>query len=283
MGTYTNQAKLVYNGMTTTSNTAYGEVTDVLSVTKKAVYGGYSAGDKVTYLIVMTNSGSLPITKLTITDDMGDYLWAGKTLYPLTYIKGSVILYKNGVIQTAPTLEEGPPLIFKNISVPAKGNVTIVYQAQTTEWAPLGKTAAIHNTAVVTGGGLYRDIIAESRLAMEEKAMLTVIKSISPIPVAENTRVTYTFTIENNGTKAADSASKVTIEDIFDPKLSDLEVSFNKIKLTKDTDYTYDVNSGLFKVKENIITVPEAEYFQDNTGAWYVEPAVRVLIVTGII
>lgn len=283
MAKFTNQARLAYNGTVVTSNIARGEITDVLSVVKRTVYGGYSAGGKITYLISIVNTGAVPFTNLMVMDDLGSYRWRGNSLYPLTYVTGSIILYKNGALQSAPTVIEDHPMIINNISVPAKGSVVIVYQTQTTEWAPLGKTGTITNSVTVTGAELYKPVVAESYAAAEDDAILSVVKSIFPIPVMENTRVTYTFTIENTGAKPANAASKVVIEDTFDPKLSNLEVSYNKIAMAENIDYTYDSDSGVFKVKEGIIVIPEAEFYQDISGRWRTLPTVRVLTVTGII
>ena len=51
MAIFTNQATLTYNGVSTNSNVAFGEILDVLSVTKTAVEGSYAQGDNVTYVV----------------------------------------------------------------------------------------------------------------------------------------------------------------------------------------------------------------------------------------
>lgn len=53
MAIFSNQATLTYNGNSTNSNIAYGEVLDVLSATKTAVEGSYIPGGVVTYAVTL--------------------------------------------------------------------------------------------------------------------------------------------------------------------------------------------------------------------------------------
>ena len=48
MAIFSNQATLTYNGNFTNSNIAYGEILDVLAVTKTVVEGSYTPGTLVT-------------------------------------------------------------------------------------------------------------------------------------------------------------------------------------------------------------------------------------------
>jgi uncharacterized repeat protein (TIGR01451 family) len=110
MAIFSNQATLVYNGNTTNSNIAYGEILDVLAATKTAVEGTYTPGALVTYVVTLRNTGSAPLTGLTVTDDLGGYAFNGSTVYPLTYEAGSAVLFVNGVPQAAPAVTVEPPL-----------------------------------------------------------------------------------------------------------------------------------------------------------------------------
>ena len=56
------------------------------------------------------NSGAAALTGLTLNDNLGAYAYNTSTLYPLTYIDGSIQYYINGVLQAAPTATAGPPL-----------------------------------------------------------------------------------------------------------------------------------------------------------------------------
>ena len=126
MGIFSNQATLTYNGNSTNSNIAYGELLDVLEATKTAIGEGYTPGEIVTYVVTLRNTEAMPVTNLTITDDLGAFFLGGNTVYPLTYVTGTAALFVDGVLQAAPTVIAGPPFVISGISVPAQGNVVIV-------------------------------------------------------------------------------------------------------------------------------------------------------------
>ena len=84
MAIFSNQATLTYNGNSTNSNIAYGEILDLLAVTKTAVEGSYTPGTLVTYVITLRNTGNTQLTGLTVTDNLGGYDLTGTTVYPLT-------------------------------------------------------------------------------------------------------------------------------------------------------------------------------------------------------
>ena len=90
MATFTNQATLTYNGQTTTSNVTVGELTETLTAAKTAVVPTYGTDGRVTYILSLVNSGTAPLTGLTITDDLGGYVFNAGTVYPLSYTAGSV-------------------------------------------------------------------------------------------------------------------------------------------------------------------------------------------------
>jgi uncharacterized repeat protein (TIGR01451 family) len=70
MAIFSNQATLTYNGSSTNSNIAYGEILDVLAATKTAIGGTYVPGTPVTYVVTLRNTGSAALTGLTVTDDL---------------------------------------------------------------------------------------------------------------------------------------------------------------------------------------------------------------------
>ena len=126
MATFTNQATLTYNGQTTTSNVTVGELTETLTAAKTAVVPTYGTDGRVTYILSLVNSGTAPLTGLTITDDLGGYAFNAGTVYPLSYTAGSVRYYQNGVLQAAPAVTAGPPLTFTGITVPATKNHSVM-------------------------------------------------------------------------------------------------------------------------------------------------------------
>ena len=151
MARFTNQAQLRYGNAVTNSNVAVGEILEVLSATKTAVKTTYGQNDTVTYIISIVNSGATAFNGLTLTDDLGAYTFGTGTVTPLTYIPGTINYYINGTLQTAPTVEAGPPLTVSGISVPANGNATIIYETAVNEFAPFATGSDVVNTARITG------------------------------------------------------------------------------------------------------------------------------------
>ncbi len=284
MAQFTNQAQLSYNDAIINSNIAVGEILKVLSATKTAVMNDYTQNDDVTYVISVVNSGNTPVSGVTVTDNLGAYPFGDTTLYPLTYVEGSARLYINGVLQAAPTVTAGPPLVFSGISIPAGGNMILIYEADVNAFAPLGSEDSIVNTATITGTNLPSTLTVSETVTPQSEPLLSITKSISPVPVAENGTVTYTFVIQNQGNAPADVAANVTLTDTFDPILSNLVVQLNGVELAQGTGYTYAITEGDFATVPGVITVPAATFTQDaETGAWIITPGVATLTVTGTV
>lgn len=283
MARFTNYATLSYNGGTKESNTVIGELLETLAATKTAVMNDYTAEDDVTYVISLVNSGTTAMTGLTVTDDLGGYLLNEQTLYPLAYTEGSLRYYVNGVLQTAPTVTAGPPLVISGINIPAGGNAILIYEATVTNYAPLGVEATITNKAVVTGQGIPEPLTAEETIGMETRADLNISKAICPAAVTENGQLTYTFVIENMGNTEAGGAEQVTVTDTFNPKLNAIAVTLNGTAWIEGTNYTYNADTGVFATIAGQITVPAATYTQNENGTWTVKPGVATLVVSGTV
>ena len=284
MAIFSNQATLSYNGTSTNSNIAYGEILEVLTATKTAIEGTYQPGELVTYVITLRNTGAAPLTNLTITDDLGGYPFNGTTLYPLTYEANSAALFIDGVPQAAPTVTAGPPLVFSGITIPAGADAVLVYQARANSFADPGIDGTIVNTITVTGGGLTAPITATATVTSEAGADLTITKSISPAQVVDNDRVTYTFLIQNFGTTPLVATDNAVVTDTFNPILTNLAVTFNGTPWTQGVQYSYSETTGQFATVPTFITVPAATVTQDPvTGAYSITPGTATLTVTGTI
>ena len=283
MALFTNQASLSYNNITVNSNVATGELLEVLSAEKTAVLDQYIAGDKITYVFSTVNSGPTALNNLTFTDDLGTFTEGTLTLTPLTYLDGSFQYYVNGVLQTAPvTVTPGPPLTVTGISIPAGGNALLIYEATVNGFAPLDVGATVVNTATLAENTV--SATAQETVTATEQPNLTITKSISPDTVTENSRVTYTFVIQNYGNRAVVATDNAAVTDTFDPILGDLAVAYNGTTWTPTTNYTYDAATGLFQTVPGQITVPAATYTRDPvTGAVVTTPGVGVLTVVGTI
>lgn len=284
MATFYNQAILSYNNNVTNSNIVTGELLEVLSATKNAVPESYSAGDDITYIVSIVNSGSVAYTGLTLTDNLGAYEFGEETVTPLTYEEGTVRYYVNGEFRPAPTVTAGPPLVISGISVPANGNAIIVYSARVNSYAPLVTDSTITNIVTIGGGGITTPITAEEEITTTSEANLSITKSINPTSVVENGEITYTFVIQNLGNAPADVGDNVILTDIFDPILEISSVTFNGVNWNSPAQYTYDEETGLFSTVSGAITVPAATFTQnEETGVWSATPGISVLTVTGTV
>ena len=283
MAAFTNRATLSYNGVTAVSNVVTGEIVGALTATKTALTEEYSAGDTLTYVITLVNSGETDITGFTVNDDLGAYTFNALTLVPLTYVEDSAKLFVNGVPQPV-TAAAGDGLIFSGVTVPAGGSAVIVYSAQLNEYAPLQAGGAIKNTVSVTSAKIDPSVTAEETVAASGEAELDINKSLCPASVTENGALTYTFVISNRGPAEADASYNVVLSDAFDPVLTDITVTLDGAPLAEDTGYTYDEASGVFATVPGVITVPAATYAQDPvTGEWTTTPGTATLTVSGTV
>ena len=284
MAIFSNQATLTYNGNSTNSNIAYGEILDVLVATKTAVEGTYTPGELVTYVVTLRNTGAAALTGLIVTDDLGGYPFGGTTVYPLTYEAGSIAQFTDGVPQAAPAVVAGPPMVISGITVPAGGDVVLVYQARANEYANPAVGGTINNTVTVTGDGLSTPITATETVTVAAGPDLSICKSITPSQVVDNDRVTYTFVIQNSGNEAVVATDNAAITDTFDPILTALTVTFNGAVWTEGVQYNYNEATGLFTTVPGQILVPAATYVQNPvTGVYTATPGIATLIVTGTI
>lgn len=284
MAVFFNQATLTYNGISTNSNIAVGEILDALTATKTAVEGTYAVGEPVTYAVALRNTTGGVLTDLTVSDDLGGYVFGGETVYPLTYEDGSALLFIDGAVQPAPAVVAGPPLVVSGITIPANGDAVLVYQARANGFAPPAADGTIVNTVTVTGDGLSAPVTATETVTADASARLTISKSITPTQVVDNDRVTYTFVIQNFGNEAVVATDDAIVTDTFDPILTDLVVTFNGEAWTEGVEYTYNEATGLFTTAAGQIVVPAATFTQDPvTGAYTTVPGTATLVVVGTI
>ena len=284
MATFQNQATLTYGGNVTTSNVVTGELQQAVSVAKYAVSDTYTQGEVLTYVISLVNSGTTPLTELTVTDNLGAYVLNGNDLVPLDYVADSLAYYVGGVLQPTPVIAATDPLVVTGITVPAGGNAFLVYQARVNEFASPAQGGSVTNTVTVTGTALPAPITASETVTSDSEAFLTIGKSLNPTTDSEGDRLTYTFVIQNFGNTPVVATDDAVVTDNFDPILSDLTVTFNGAAWTEGVQYTYDDTTGVFATIPANITVPAATYTQNPaTGAWSVVPGVSTLVVVGTV
>lgn len=284
MAVFYNQATLTYSGGVANSNIVSGEIIGTLTAEKTAVGGSYTAGDQVTYIVSLVNSGANSFTDLTVTDDLGAYELGDITAVPLDYVEGTLRYFVNGSLQPAPTVTAGPPLTITGVDVPAGGNVIIIYDARVNGFASPEVEGSITNTVTITGDGLNTPVTAEETIAAEPEARLSITKSLTPTTVQENGEITYTFIIQNSGSVPVTEADAAVISDLFDPILDITSVTFNGEAWTEPENYTYDEITGQFTTVAGQVTVPAATFTQDpESGLWTTTPGVSTLVVTGTV
>ena len=284
MATFTNQATLLYNGNTITSNVVTGEILGRLTANKTALGNDYEVGEPITYLVSLINTGDTVLTGVTLSDDLGQYQFGDQTLVPLDYVDGSAVYYVNGVESGAATAQAGPPLVISGINIPVGGNALVVYQATPNRFASPAADGSVTNTVIADADGVCTEVTASNTLDARGGAVLGINKALEPVPVVENGSVTYTVTVVNSGNTEIIATDDVIISDIFNPALSNISVTYNGTVWTQGVNYTYDEASGSFASGAGQITVPAATVTQDPiTGQWNVEPGVSVLRISGVI
>ena len=281
MATFTNVATLTYYGNTAVSNTVVGEILEVISASKTAIGNTYGVNDNITYAINLINSGTTALSGLTVTDNLGSYSLDTEEVVPLDYVEGSVRYFVNGVLQEAPTVTAGPPLVFSGIDVPALSNAAIVYEVRTNAFASPETDGVITNEAVISGAGITPVTVSETVTSREE-ADLRITKTLNPTVVAENGEITYTFTIQNFGNEAV-ATDDVVLTDAFEPVLDITSVTFNGEPWTSPADYSYNQTTGLFTSVPGRITVPAATFTQNPDGSFTVTPGEATLVIVGTI
>ena len=281
MATFKNQATLTYNGITTSSNIVTGEIVGVLTASKNALQASYGAGDVLSYIISLINSGDAALTDVTVTDDLGKYSSGGASYVPLTYVTGSAVSFVDGVMKPVAAAVTADGLVFSSVTVPANGNTLIFYEAEANEYAPLAADGSIMNSITASSASLGSPAAASKTVPARSEPTLSISKTLAPLSVNENGSLTYTFTIENTGSEAAGEAAQLVITDEFDPVLTNLAVTLNSAPLTLGTDYTYSSATGVFSTTAGAVTVPAAEISQGADGVWSVVPGTAVLTVSG--
>lgn len=283
----TNQATLTYNYGSSTgsaaSNIATVTLQDALSVQKSTLGNTYRANDEITYVLAMSNTGTTPLTDLSITDDLGTYTLPGSvSATPLTYV-GPALLYINGTYNTTvtPTINANN-IVFPIGSLPAGANAILLYRADTNGNAQLFPDSTITNTATFNATGLPAPITASATVTVENYASVQILKSMSPNPVSGGGTLTYTFTLYNYGNT---EATGVVLSDTFNPAPTNIAVTLNGVTVPSAS-YTYTSGTLTLPVTgaATTITVPAATITQnDTTGAVTVSPGTTVITVTGTI
>lgn len=283
MATFTNQATLIFNGQSTSSNVTTGEIITGLTLTKTAISSTYKKDGRVSYIVTVSNAGAA-VTNATLTDNLGEYAVGALTVYPLTYVTGSLLYYQNGTLATGATAVGGPPLVITGIDIPAGGNVQLIYEVETNEYTPNALGSTVLNVATLTDYGAGDPLSDTATVNADADVALNIAKAICPTVVSDDGTLTYTFIIQNAGNTAVVATDDLVVRDTFNPILNSITVTLNGTVLTEGTDYTYDPTTGEFATLPGVITVPAATHTQDpTTGVYSTTPGVAVLTIAGTV
>lgn len=227
-----------------------------VSVTKTALSESYRAGDTVSYVIRIENTGSRALTGLSVADNLG-----GDTApKPLSYVENSLNVYLNGSLVSA-TTTAGDVLTFGLDGTVAPGDVIIaVYSAETDASAQ-----SVTNTVTVTASGEAVSCTvnqsASSTAVAEEYAQLSIYKNASSDSVTAGDSLTYTFTIMNSGNAEATNVVLTdTLPSVF--TVQSVSVTNNGVATVYDSsEYTIDATTNTITLPNTsgtAITVPAA-------------------------
>ena len=78
-------------------------------------------------------------------------------------------------------------------------------------------------------------------------------------------------------------AERIVLTDTFDPILKNIAVTFNGTAWTAGAQYTYGETTGVFATLPGQITVPAAQYTQNENGTWTTTPGTAEVVITGTV
>lgn len=283
----TNRATINYNNgtalATAVSNTTEAIISEALSISKTALSDTYRVGDYLTYVISLNNTSESTAANVTVTDDLGSYVFNDSIITPLDY-GGSAQLYVNGIfvsLITPTVIENG--IVFSIDSIPAGGNAQIIYNATVNEFASGAAGAQILNTASVE---FECDCVCNQGSSDSETvtadtfAELRLIKSVCPNPIICGERITYVIDVYNYGNIAAD---EVVLTDTFIPPLEDIAITVDGVDIP-ESNYSYvdGVLTLPAATSGYALSVPAATYTQNpESGAFESIPGHIRIIISG--
>ena len=287
MATIENFATVSYTsgGVTETkvSNLAEIGLESAISFTKTTLGETYGEDEVVTYILSMTNTSTSAITNVSITDDLGTFVFGTLELTPLTYAPPALLLIDGQDVSAQLTVDTATAgsLVFSFPTLPAGATANIVYRAAVNEYAPLDVDAGITNTATLTSDSDCADGTASATITAVSAANVSVFKQMSPNPVICGDTVTYTIRIYNYGNIAAEN---VVLTDTFNPAPTNITVSRDGTLLAGNeysyVDGTLTVPAGT----TTAVSVPAATFVRDaTTGIVTVTPGMVEYTITGTI
>ena len=144
MDNIANQATLLYNNMTTNSNTVTTQILSLydLTATKEALLDTYTPNQTITYVTRVENTGSASLYNLTVVDDLAKGL--------TQYIDNSVEGYLNGTpIEVNVQITNNTVIFTIDNVINPNDNVLIIFETTT----PTTRPDVLTNTQTITANG----------------------------------------------------------------------------------------------------------------------------------
>lgn len=273
MATITNQATIQYNttGSSTVlnavSNITSTEVITTLALSKTPLSTAYTPGDTVSYSVYLTNNSGSELSNLTFSDDMGG------SLTPLSYVDNSALAYVNGVL--ADVSVSANTVFSITDTVAAGATVILVYSARTSQT----ESQTITNTVTATAQNAAATLTesATSTITQSPFSYVNVYKQASQASVTQGSLLTYTLTLQNTGTAAAQN---VVITDKLPDNFTVTAVAVTQGGTTVNytaSDYTIDTST-------NTITLPTGSTKTISVPAATTSgPGISTVTITGSI
>lgn len=210
MDNIANQATLLYNNMTTNSNTVTTQILSLydLTATKEALLDTYTPNQTITYVTRVENIGSASLYNLTVVDDLAKGL--------TQYVDNSVEGYLNGtpIEVNAQITNNTVTFTIDNVMNP-NDNVLIIFETTT----PTTRPDVLTNTQTITanGGSTTGPIVTvtpnpSASVKLANYVSLDITKSTNKASIYSGDTLIYTFQIINNGNE---TATNVAFKDIF--------------------------------------------------------------------
>ena len=271
-----NRASISYNGSgVVLSNQTNTTLIDQYTVelTKTPVVDTVIAGGDAVYVISLANTGAGALDGATLTDNLGG------TENQLSYVDGSAQFYMNGELVTGTATPDADGVVFGYADTIIPGdNLLVIYAAS----VGIAQTGTITNTVtadVPTAEQTQRIIVAQASatITITPVANVSIFKAASADTVQIGDTLTYTFTLMNTGSEAAEN---INFTDALPEQFNVTSVSYT-VDGTEtpiaDTDYTIEAPNTL------IIPADGSTLEIDIPAATEEGPGITTITVTGTI
>ncbi len=268
-----NRAQLTYDGsavvLSNQTNTTLVD-TNTMEMTKKAVDMSVAAGSDAVYVVRLENTGANSLTNISITDDLG--------MGALTYSENTAQFYINGSSVTGTAAASMGSVVFTTTETLEPGdNFIVVYAASVgaDQTEPITNTVTANATAAAPVSAAVT-ATADETINITAVPNVSIFKSADKDTVTSGDTLTYTFTLMNTGSAAAEN---VKFTDVLPPEFTVQTVSYNtggQDTPITPTDYTFQGGTLTIPSETGSLTLSVPAATSDG-------PGITTITVTGTI